>query len=561
MKKIYPLSEQVIARIAAGEVIERPVYAVKELVENALDAHADSVTVIIEDSGLKKIVVTDNGDGMSKEDIVESIKPHTTSKLIDDLIGISTLGFRGEALSSIASISQMTIQSRERVDAIGTQITVHVGEVESILPFGMPVGTTVTVENIFSSLPARKKFLKSERTEFRHILEVVIQYALSYKDVRFVLIHNDRTIIDLPKTQVYPDRLEKVLGYNFSEHLLPLIADESYIDVQGFISHPQVASSTQTKQYIFINNRVVTDKTISTAVREAYGNLLDKTQFPIFIFFLNIPYEMVDVNVHPRKEQVAFVNNTLVFDTIKNAVTQTLLSNNLTFHNVSFRQFSPRSGTTSSYASTVLKDTVEPWNVKDIGKILKKSDVGQIHNLYLTIQTKNGFLLVDQHAAHERILYEQFLEEFKNKQKLNMSKDLKKPIIIDLSFSDSELLNEYLDVFSQLGFEIEEFKGTSYRVNKIPELFIDRDITLLILDVLENIDKKIESDIDRYSDVMISYLACRSAIKAGEVLTKKEAEGLIQKLESTSHNATCPHGRPTKIEISLRELNRLFKRE
>lgn len=561
MNKIHQLPEHIIARIAAGEVIERPVYAVKELVENGIDAAADSIAITIEESGLKKIVVTDNGEGMSAEDLAVSFKPHTTSKISDELMGIKTLGFRGEALASIAAISNVTIQTRLKNEPAGSQVSLRAGEIEHFRPIGIPPGTTVTVGNLFYTVPARKKFLKTDRTEFRHIVELLINYALSYPEIRFLLMHNKRVIFDLPK-QSLQSRLQILLGKTFYNHLLPLLPEESHLQVSGFITRPQISTKSLSKQYIFVNKRAVSDKLISTAVKDAYGSLLESTRYPVFVIFLTIPHEAVDVNVHPRKEQVSFISSNVVYEAIRTAVTNTLLENNLTFANMSFSTFSPRLGTTQTHAADLLRAAVSPWTVKEAAHILDASSAQQIHNLYLLVQTKQGLLFVDQHAAHERILYEQFYKEFKiQSSKLKIFRP-EKPVVIDLPFIEAEMIAKWFKSLKQLGFDIDEFGGNSFKINSVPELLKDRDIREIILELLEQFNEyKASNTIDSVNLKMLSYLACSAAIKAGEKLTSEEAKRLLTKLENTANNATCPHGRPTRIEVSLENLHSMFKRK
>ncbi len=560
MRKIHALPDQVIARIAAGEVIERPVYAVKELVENSLDAGASRITIQIEESGLKKIIVSDNGEGMDKDDLLESFKPHTTSKLLDEsLIGIKTLGFRGEALASIAAVSDMVLQSRTSDSPAGEQVTLKAGNITHSGPIGMPQGTIVTVNNLFYTVPGRKKFLKSDRTEFRHIVNLITQYALSFPKVRFLLLHNKRAILDLPPVHKIEDRLLILFGEQIYNHLFPITQEDPYITIRGFIARPQIATRTNSKQYLFINNRAVNDRLIATAVKEAFGSLLENTQFPVFVFYLDIPYEVVDVNVHPRKEQVSFVNNTMIFNTVKAAVTAALAENNLTFANLSFSRYSPRKGTTDTVAAQILREKTDPWNVKEELALVDTTQIQQIHNTYLLVPTKKGLMLVDQHAAHERILYEQFSDTYKNKK--HKSYVLPSPITLELPVTDAEVLAQHLSTFLNLGFEVHPKKGNVFSVNSIPRIFQDRDISTLIREIIEDLSSGTGvKDIDSYSTTMISFLACRAAIKAGERLTAGEAKRLIEKLENTKNNTTCPHGRPTRIALDLIELHKWFKR-
>ncbi len=557
MKKIHLLPDHIISRIAAGEVIERPVFAVKELIENAIDAGATTISILIEESGLKKIVVSDNGEGIEKDDILIAFKPHTTSKLQEDLHSITTLGFRGEALASIAAISNLTIQSRTKDTASGFQVVINNGELEETGPIGIPEGTIVTVTNLFSSIPARKKFLKTQRTEFRHIVELVTSFALVYPETKFLLKHNKRIVLDLPE-QTREERMQKLLGKSYAQHFMPLITEPGYISISGFIAHPQLTTKSTNKQFLFVNKRPVSDRLITTAVKEAYGTLLEATHMPLFLLFLEVPYETVDINIHPRKEQVSFVNQTLFFETVKSAVVKTLTENNLTFYNASFQSFSARSGSTATFASDFLKESVIPWSIKNEKNMLQIDSLYQLHNTYLMTQTPFGMVIIDQHAAHERILYEQFSLAFQKEKKKKYV--LPQPLFIDLSLSDFDAIHEAKKTLQTIGFTFEPFKD-AVKVTSVPLIFKDRDIPLTIQELLTAIDENSDITIDTLSQKMLSFLACRASVKAGERLTNEEAKKLVTKLERTENNATCPHGRPTKILIPLQNLHKMFKRE
>ncbi len=566
MRKIHLLPQHLISKIAAGEVIERPAYAVKELLDNAIDAHADYIRIDISESGLKKIVVTDNGEGMSKEDLQESFKHHTTSKIFEeqDLVAIKSLGFRGEALSSIAAISSLTIQSRPKNQSTGTQITVRNGLLEAISPIGIPIGTCVIVEDIFHSIPARKKFLKSQRTELRHSTDMISNAALAFPTIRFVFSHNDKVIFDVPKTENILNRLSLFLGSSVFQNLLPISFKDSYSNISGFITKPHTSMSTPNKQFIFVNHRRVTDKLISQTIKQAYNTLLDSTSFPIFVLFLSLPYEIVDINIHPRKEQIKFVDTEIVLNAIKNAVNQTLMQNNL-IENRSFgtdeKRFFGKKKATESYAALFLKDTVAPWTVLDSTQIHKSTDVIQIHNLYIVAQTKRGLLLVDQHAAHERILFEQFQKAFLEQKKRNDQYELPIPFSIEPSISDAQLLSEHSELLNQLGFELEDFGNNTFKITAIPNLLRDRNPKELLQELLDDLsEEKAIKTVDKRAYRMLTYLACRSAIKAGDVLTKQKCKNLLEELQKTPNKYTCPHGRPTHIEVNLKELHKMFKR-
>lgn len=564
MQKIISLKPEIIAKIAAGEVIERPSYAVKELVENAIDANATKITVQIEESGLRKITVIDNGDGMSKKDIQECFKLHTTSKLtsLEHLSHIETLGFRGEALASIASISDLTIQSRTKKSHEGISIEIKNGIVKKIAPIGIPQGTIVTVANLFHSVPARKKFLKSTQTEFRHIVSLLTSIALANPQIHFVLMHNKKTVFDFPKTTDVMERIKIILGIKTFANLLPFSYQNSYIKLSGYLGKPQEKTLSTNKQFLFVNKRKVTDKKVSFTIKDAYGTLLDSKSLPVFILFVSLPYEFVDVNVHPRKEYVRFVDTTFLYDIVSKAVLETLTKNNLTFYDNTKLELSLGDGNlTSSFAGRLLKETQIPWGIRLRHETLDVSDTLQFHNVYLVTQTKFGIAFIDQHAAHERILYEQFMNAFKKEKSDSPQYHLSKPYILELSLTENELLIEHLSFFEHIGFEISEFKNNTFRIDSVPLIFQDRNLKELLTELLMDIEQEKKIDVDTISDKMIAYLACRAAVKAGESLTKKQTKDLIEKLEKTRNNSTCPHGRPTKIIIDIQQLHRMFKRK
>jgi DNA mismatch repair protein MutL len=553
MTKIRKLPSHIISQIAAGEVIERPAYAVKELIDNAIDAKATSIRVSIEDSGLKNITVSDNGVGMKKDDLLESFKHHTTSKLYkeEDLHTISSLGFRGEALSSLASVADLTIQSRYKTDVTGYSADVVKGVLKNITAIGKPKGTLVSISNIFAHVPARKKFLKSEKTEFRHIIDIVSHFALSYPEIEFSLTHNGREYFKFTKHHTLERRIQELLGDSLFTNLIPISFEESYVKIEGFVARPQYSIKGTSKVFVFVNKRRVYDTLITSAIKDAYKNLLEYGAYPIAILFLTIPYEMVDVNIHPRKEQVHFIDQVAMQSTIQKAVSETLTRQNLTFLNVSWKD-----GGTKTHLGKTLKYQL----MEEIGKIEKSADSIQIHNLYLITQTKNGIMLIDQHAAHEAILFRKLKNLYKKQESKRIQLELSPAQILDISLSDKEIMRENLTFFEKIGFEIEEF-GTELRVNSIPEIFKDRNIQDLILEFLEDMRSgKEHKEIDTRTYRMLSYLACRTAIKGGETLSKKDRMDLITKLQRNDMDYTCPHGRPVKIELSMNYLNTLFKR-
>jgi DNA mismatch repair protein MutL len=559
MGKIRELSPEIISKIAAGEVIERPCFAIKELIENSIDAGANDIRVEIEQAGLKKIQVIDNGEGMDEVDLKNCFLPHTTSKLKDDsLTAIGTLGFRGEALSAIAAVSDIKIISRQKETDFGSSVEVSKGKLLGIVKVGAPVGTSVTLENLFASVPARKKFLKSERTEFRHILDTIIHFALSYPRIRFEVYHNGKLIFDLLNNQSLIDRIKLLLGPSVYENMIPLNYEESYLKISGFLCKPQLATTNSSRQHLFVNNRHVLDNLISGAIKTAYGTMLESQTFPVFILFISLPKEIVDVNVHPRKELISFSDNQFIYNTIHTATCKTLSDHNLTFLNLSWVGKSSH-GNTNSYLAKMLKREILPWEnetgVFDFTKTI------QIHNLYLLCPSKKGILLIDQHAADERILYEKFTHEFLNQKNKREIYPLPQALLLDLSPVDAQTLLENLDTFADLGFLIESFGQNSFKIESVPAIFQDWDIISIIREILDDlIQFGSPKDITIKVQKMLSYLACRAAIKSGDKLTDQQAIDLIKELSGLDLAYTCPHGRPLKIEISLKEIDHLFKR-
>ena len=553
MNKIHALSLEMVSKIAAGEVIERPSYAVKELIENAIDAGATEIKVYLEDAGLKKILVVDNGEGMTEDDVKESWKPHTTSKIHDEyeLHSIKSLGFRGEALSSLAAVSTLTVQSRKLDTPTGFSVTIQNGKLTHSTPVGMPIGTSILVEQLFSSLPGRKKFLKSISVELRQSVDVVNRFALAYSHIRFVLSHEKKTLIDYPQTTSSADRIESVVTSDTSSFFIPITKNESYIKLHGFVAKPQMNATTQHKQYLFVNARDVTDKRIAMAVKEAYGTMLESTAYPLFVLFITLPYEMVDVNVHPRKEQVQFVDNKFVSQTVKQMVRELLEEHNLTFENLSWKRAGV--GLANSYAGKVLKKTV--LDAESFSGDQKVTFL-QFFKQYIVVCSKTDLFLVDQHAAHERILFEKLKMEFIKQRESNISYRLPTPVALTLTAASHLVLEAYVDLLTNMGFKFQKAS-----ITHVPLLFQDRDPLELMTQLLDDlsINDSMKS-IDNASEEMLAFLACRAAVKAGDILTNEQMKTILIDLGITPNSATCPHGRPTRIAMSIDQLNTMFKR-
>jgi len=550
MGKILQLPTKIVSKIAAGQVIERPSSVVKELVENSIDAKAKNIRIELKKSGKQKIRVIDDGEGMDKDDISRCFEPHSTSKLlkIADLNCIKSQGFRGEALSSVVSVAEIEIKSRILEDEFGYLVSVVSGKSSKVLPVGTPVGTTVTVTNLFSTIPARKKFLKSDQTELNHIMDVVLEKAVAFPEIGFKLFSNDDLILNFLKNQTLPVRASNVLGESMFSKLLEFSEDVPHIFVSGYISLPQYSRRTSKKQFVFVNNRNVKDKKLLEAIRRGYGSLLNSQFYPVVILNIKLPAEMVDVNVHPRKEEIGFVNESEILRVVETAVKNVLQKNDLT--NV-------RDGFSSLENLYVSKDLGKPGVLKDSGF----DKVFQLHNLYLVLQNQNGMLIVDQHAAHERIIYEELLVEYESEYKKS-SVEMKRGVVLNLSADELGVVRQNQATFQKLGFEMEDFGKGAIKITKIPKILANRNIESLFLQILDDLfEERSASGVDEKTKQVLSYVACRSAIKAGDVLTKEQIAALLVKLSKTNVEYVCPHGRPLKVEIPLKEIDRMFERK
>ena len=550
MGKIRLLDPNVIAKIAAGEVVERPSSVIKELIENAIDAKATMIDIEIEESGLTRIQITDNGEGMDENDILLSFQPHATSKLAkeEDLLSIATLVFSGEELASIRSISHMTIASRT-ADAI-TGNSVICTDDPDISPIGMPVGTRITIDHIFSQVPARKKFLKQPRTEWQHILETVTSFAAGYSETGFTLKHDGKIIINLPEKQNAIERLSCILGDDIAKNLLPLEGE-----IKGYIGKPQIAAPGGNRQFLFINNRLIKKISIAKSIKKIYGTLIPAGYEPTYILFLTIPPDRIDINIHPRKETIRLSEEITILSVIEQSIAATLAHHNLTYR-FSDQQEYLHDAPMHSFTASLLKDGENSWSPRNPGA---EKDIAQIHSMYLVTETKDGLLFIDQHAAHERILYEEYLERFNSRKEKTQSIKLARDIIVQMTLCETDHIEESLRELEKIGFSL-NVSGQEITVTHIPTIFQKRNIAQLLREVLQDLEDT-SGTVDPITHKTLSYLACRSAIKTGDILSPLERKELLQKLfNTTKTHYTCPHGRPTHLEITLTELNRLFKR-
>jgi DNA mismatch repair protein MutL len=581
MPIIRPLPPSVISAIAAGEIVERPAVIVKELVENAVDAGATQVSIKIVEGGKEKILVSDNGRGMDEEDLHLSVQRHTTSKIFtsEDLQQLHTFGFRGEALASISAVSKMTIRSRAAATENGYQLVIDHGHVQSEKPVGMPVGTMIIIEELFRDLPARKKFLKQPATELRLITQIITQLALAHPELGIFFTHNHQVIYSLPQTQTFGERILTVFGSEMTRSFLPLQAhnqsqQNSPIAISGALGIPQIGRRSRAHQYLFVNQRPITDQLISKTVKDAYGSLLAGKIEPAFILSITLPPHSVDVNIHPRKEIVRFLETDQLLEQLQTLIKATLTTTDLTYTYTgqpdsplwvlkdsgnSSEEIQATDRTASASTHSVLKKLVDLWLLDE----KTGENILQIDKTYLCAPTKNGFLLIDQHAAHERILFEQLKEKLNSSEVFSATGTtrISPPQIIEMSLNDTQILSSQLEVLTQIGLEIEKFGRTSFKISQVPQLLADHDLRQILQDFVDDFEAgKSATGIDQATERTLTYLACRSAVKAGDYLTPQQRRELLSKLSETPNQATCPHGRPTTITYSQLDLEKMFHR-
>lgn len=573
MPIIQILPGKLVNQIAAGEVVERPASVVKELVENSIDAGADNIVIETKDGGTTFIKVSDNGCGMSREDTELSLYRHATSKISEeaDLWKISTMGFRGEALASISSVSKLTIKSRTKADLGGTQIDSNGGEILTIKEVGMKEGTQVEVYNLFFNIPARQKYLKLASTELGHITSIINTIALAHPNIAFKLIHNEKTIFDLDKATDLISRISAVFGKATADAMIPIFYGSSIFQIDGFIGKPLLSRSTNQHQYIFVNGRPIQHRLLAHKIKAAYHSMLMEDKKPVFVINIKIDPSLIDVNVHPRKLEIRFEDQETVLRTVYACVKTALEKNNLIpkGFSESKRYLSDRfPQETIKFSEEFLKvreihslkDT-SPYDPKDVSNIQPSmQSITQIANSYIVAEDEKGLVLIDQHAAHERIRYEQLMDQFENQKKSVQS--LLMPLQIELTSDEAVLIEENKEIFENLGFEIEHFGGKTFVIHAVPAFLSKEDVDFVMKGVLDDIiNQKVPSKLLGKSEEIITYIACRSAIKFGQKLNADEMQGLIIQLEKLKRPYTCPHGRPTMISLTLDELEKMFGRK
>lgn len=578
MATIKILPESIANQIAAGEVIERPASVVKELIENALDAQAKRIEIEIREGG-QLVRVIDNGQGMDREDILLSLERHATSKIKadTDLFNIRTLGFRGEALPSIASVSKLILISRRRGDLSGHRVTIYYGRIKEVAETGCPEGTVVEVKNLFGNLPARRKFLKSYSTETGHIQDVVEQMALAASTVQFIFSNNGRKVLTTSIGERVEDRLQTIFRLDHIRNLIPVSNTKDEVALSGYIAKPEINRASLRSFYIFVNGRFVRDRIIQHAVLEAFEGFLMKGRYPVGALYVTLPPTEVDVNVHPTKHEVRFKDPKSIYQTISEGVRTAILSQQKVEETKRRRTYHPselRLGNVTHQKRRLLSEEparTEPGVQEEVTPyasylpLTQPSPselrlIGQLAESYLLCQSEEGLTIIDQHAAHERILFEELKSSFR-KGRIDRQQ-LLFPITLELARSEREALSQRIMDFAALGIEIAPFGGETFVVRAVPGILADRDVKRLLESILAIMASAGGSFLDeRLLNDILALMACHAAIKAGQGLTIKEMQSLLDRLHSCPVSSNCPHGRPIRQLYTYYELEKAFKRK
>ena len=596
------LPENLINKIAAGEVVERPASVVKELMENAVDAGSTEIFVDIEQAGRRLIRVTDDGSGMSKEDAHTAFLRHATSKIASesDLEAIRTMGFRGEALSSIAAVSHVRTITAERGRSSGISVEIEGGKFTHEEAAAAPPGTSVEIRHLFYNTPARLKFLKSPATETAHVVNAVSRQALAHPDIRYRLTHNKKVVLDLPPSRSRRERIFQIYGADIADNLAECSGGRDEIIIAGLIGKPAVTRADRIYQDFYVNGRYVRNPSLTHALYAAYGDMLMRDRHPVGFLFIDIDPALVDVNVHPAKAEVRFRNQSQVHDLVRDAIREGLRTEGMRDRDALYSGTTP--GSVHEAVADYLRGRPFPEGSVDLpGKtpqsnlftsrqktaftsLPQQADfssfqssftgsflldmparedlfipIAQIHSSFIIAQSRDGMALIDQHAAHERVLYEN-LQDMYRAGKMHVQ-NLLIPEHVELGPAESELLTEYLPELNKLGFMVEDFGQHTFVIKAVPALLVGADYKRLLIDILDEITVHGSSGkVEELRDTLLSTMACHPAIKVNRNLDPKEMEALLHDLFSCRMPHTCPHGRPTVVRFSMDDMKKMFKR-
>ncbi len=615
MGKIRLLDESTIQMIAAGEIIERPASVVKELVENSLDANSTNITVEIANGGKDYIRVTDDGDGLLDEDIDLAFKRHSTSKIYkaDDLYNILSFGFRGEALASISTVSRLEVLTKTKNSVSGTQVFVEEGSIIQKKPIGCPKGTTMIVRDLFYNVPVRKKFLKSDKTEANHIDDILYKLALGNSHISFKYI-KDNTVVFKTSRNHISSNIYTLLGKDLYNNLLKIEHITDRFKISGYVSNNTFYRGNRKHQYLYVNKRYVNNKDISNLIENKYKSLIPINRYPIFILFIDIDPSLIDVNIHPTKQEVKFMNHQEILDALDSTLSR-ILTKNLYIQKVAFSHQQPKDQKDSlphlyeenainkdhnnsnlynlpridrkiNKENTIIEDHSlkgflafdnenieleekelvkeevayeDKDNIKDDRFLQNVKIIGVLFSTYILMEdlTSSKLLILDQHAAHERIMYEKYKGEYEAENVAIQT--LLTPEVIELTSTELEFVIENIDLLKNLGFIVEEFGQKSIVIRGVPILFGKPQVKTFFLELIDSLKSNINSSYEIKIDKIMK-IACTNAIKSGDKITDLEIQSLIAQLKNSKNPYTCPHGRPTVIEISKKDIEKEFKR-
>ena len=576
---IKKLNSNLINQIAAGEVVDDPSSILKELVENSIDAESKFIEVILSNGGISNIIVIDDGIGIPKDELANAFERFATSKIkdIDDLNNINTLGFRGEALPSIASVSEVIVKSKYDQET-GNTIKFSFGKKVFAKPSDIENGTYIEVRNIFHNVPARKKFLKSESYEYKKILSLFKNFALSNPNIGFRLINNDKKIYDF-KSSSLKDRIHSIFGLKTSESIIPVEFKKDEYLISGYIGNLSLVKNNRNYQYLFINGRTIKNQLVNISINNAYRNLIDRSEHPFYILSLTLPPDLVDINVHPKKKEVKFRNEMQIQHIFRKSVSDALKdifktipsfknfdsTNDVTFGTLPFDNtfikddsvLSISNSGGNKYDQNIKNAEIRLKNTEDNNVVIDSNNIWQIHNKYIITEITSGLIIIDQHVAHERILYELSKKSLEgdgiSSQKILFPKTIK--------FDPEEYIN-LLEIFSYLqkiGFEFREFGENTIIIEGTPSNLPSDEEENIIREILDHYAKT-KNTSSTFIEYMASTYACKAAIKAGDKLSQLECKELVDQLFSTEYPYYCPHGRPIIVNLTLSDLDDRFER-
>jgi DNA mismatch repair protein MutL len=579
MSVIRILHEKVASQIAAGEVIERPASIVRELIDNSIDAGAEKIFVTVANGGKNLIRVTDDGLGMHRDDLLLCLERHATSKIrsVSDLFSIQTLGFRGEALPSISAVSRMEILSRRSEELIGHRLKVTGGKINSLEETGAPPGTTVEVRDLFFNTPARKKFLRTSGTEANHIIDTFVRIALPFVSVHFRLDEGDRTLLNLPASLNEINRLSALFGREVAGSMIEGGFEEGNFKIRCRLASYEASRSRGDRIFIYVNKRNVRDRLLTHAVMEGYGQRLMKGRYPQVVLFMDMDPSLVDVNVHPTKQEVRFREGRWVHDKIRSVVDKAV--GERVYHSIGTRvavetePTEPRPSLFSmgepaqEYRREQSSDDIRPYEerkgispdhppVRLFGDHLEI--IGQLRHTYLLCQTEDGFVMVDQHAAHERVLYEKLRRTTENSPMETQSFLI--PPSLELPPKEARILSRHLDQLKKIGIEIEPFGGGTFLIRSVPSAMVRANWMDFLKEISPILERNPDFSTQEALDAMVSVMACHGAIRAGARLSLDEMRQLLRDLNRSELPSHCPHGRPIFKKFTFYEIEKMFKR-